>query len=41
MNNIQNVYFVNPEEFTKFFSKFAYFETLDHNIKGDPVDLSK
>ena len=41
MGNINNVYFVNPEEFTKFFSKLSYFETLDTNIKGDHIDLSK
>jgi hypothetical protein len=41
MSSIQNVFFVNPEEFTKFFSKFSYFEILDTNIRSDPIDLSK
>lgn len=39
--NIQNVFFVNPEEYKKYFSKFSYFDSMDQNIKNHTIDLSK
>ena len=41
MNNIHQVHIVNPEEFSRFFSKFQYFKILDTNINNEQVDLSK